>query len=226
MNVFLVPIGQDQHELYCEVPDEPLASASGAAEVPSQSWWRRQVDRFGQLLAEAEDERRRRERGEPVESSGLWRWLMRKIAEAVAEQRLLWMLRKLTDATLVYPADHTADAAVTVARVSLQRDFEKHRRWLVIDALLMVLCAPLTVIPGPNVPALFFSFRAVAHYLSMRGASCGLHRLRWHPRESSELSDVRAALSLPPADRRVRIDALAAALGLERLGAFVERMTE
>ena len=53
----------------------------------------------------------------------------------------------------------------------MRRDLGKHRRWLVIDALLLAVSVPLTLIPGPNVPALYFSFRVVGHFLSMRGAS-------------------------------------------------------
>jgi hypothetical protein len=39
-------------------------------------------------------------------------------------------------------------------------------------------------------------------------------------------AEIRAELVLPPAVRRARVDALAVPLGLERLGAFVERVTE
>jgi len=228
MNVFLVPIGADRHELYCEVPLDDLTPAPDAEGVapPSRSWWRTRLDRFRHLLAEAEDERRRREGGEVVESSGIWRWVMRKIAEAIAEQRLLWTLRHQSAAALVYPSDRSAARALEIARTALQRDFEKHRRWLVVDTTLMLLCLPLTIIPGPNVPSLYFSFRAVGHYFSLRGARRGVRHVAWEPRESSELAEIRAALRLPPAARRTRVEALAIRLGLERLGAFVERVTE
>jgi hypothetical protein len=225
MDVFLVPIGADRHELYCEVAVADLTPASDGTAVPVASWWRTRVDRFRHLLAEAEDERRRRERGETVESAGAWRWVMRKVAEAIAEQRLLWMLRKQSAAALVYPSDQSADRALQIAKASLQRDFEKHRRWLVIDGLLMLLCLPLTVIPGPNVPSLFFSFRAIGHYFSLRGARCGLSHLVWEARASPELTQIRGALSLAPSERRTRVEFLAAQLGLERLGLFVERVT-
>ena len=226
LNVFLVPIGADRHELYCEVPIEELATASESSAASSRSWWRKRLDRFRHLLADAEDERRRRESGEPVESGGLWRWVMRKVAEAIAEQRLLWMLRKLSTAALVYPSDQSAERALEIAKASLQRDFEKHRRWLGIDTTLFLVCLPLTILPGPNVPAMFFSFRAIGHYFSLRGARCGVSHVTWQSRESTELTEVRAALSLRPAARRARVETLAAALGLERLGAFVERVTE
>jgi hypothetical protein len=220
MDVFLVPVGGDRHELYCEAPVDPLAPANAAA----TSWWRRYLERFRQLLAEAEEERRRHERGQPVESRGLWRWIMRKIAESIAEQRLLWHLRTLTAARLVHPADVPRDRARELARGSMQRDYEKHRRWFAINALLMVACLPLTVIPGPNLPSLYFTFRTIGHFFSMRGARRGLDVVTWEMEASTELAAIRQALQLMPADRRARVDDLAAALGLDRLGAFVERV--
>src|SRR5262245_3255317 len=161
MDVFLVPVGPDRHELYCETPVEP---AIGTADGRRSSWWRRQVDRFRDLLAQAEEEHRRRELGEPVESRGAWRWIMRKIAESIAQQRLLWHLRRLDAARLIHPADVSALRALELARASFRRDYETHRRWVAIDGLFMALCLPLTVIPGPNVPSIYFTFRAIGHY--------------------------------------------------------------
>jgi hypothetical protein len=221
MEVFLVPVSQDRHELYCEVPIEPVPDQIAGAPSP---WWRRQVDRFRQLLAEAEEERRRRERGQPTASGGVWRWIMRKVAEAIAEQRLLWALRHLTTATLVHPDDVPSTRVLEIARQSFRADFEKHRRWLVIDTLFMLVCLPLTIIPGPNVPSLYFTFRAVGHYFSMRGALRGRSRIEWQLAASTNLTELRQALDLEPAVRRARIEQVAAALGLDRLAAFVDRV--
>jgi hypothetical protein len=221
MDVFLVPVGRDRHELYCEVPIEDLAPVSDGAPA---SWWRRRVDRFKQLLMEAEEERRRREAGHAASGTGAWRWVMRKIAEAVAEQRLLWTLRSMSAADLRHPADLSSAAALDVTRESLRRDYEKHRRWMVIDGLLTLAFLPLTVIPGPNVPSLYFSFRALGHFFSMRGAYRGLHGVTWQPQASVELMSIRQALDLDRGARRARVDELAEPLGLERLGAFVDRV--
>jgi len=176
------------------------------------------------MLAEAEEDRRRRERGEPAESGGVWRWLMRKVAEAVNEQRLLWLLRRQWQATLVHPDDVTPAQAVEIAREILRSDYERHRRWVVIDSLLVLLCLPLTVLPGPNVPSLYFTFRAVGHYLSMRGAKRGRTGVDWALVASTELTSLRQALGLARDARRLRIGEISAALGLDRLDAFVERV--
>jgi hypothetical protein len=222
MDVFLVPLGSGRSELYCETPAELHETE---AEAARSGWLRRQIDRFKQTLAEAEEERRRRERGEPSEKTGIWRKLIGKIAEAVAEQRLLWRLRHETAARLVHAADLDGARAIDAAREMCRADYAKHRRWVFIDGLLAAILGPgLFFVPGPNVIAYYFVFRAVGHYFSMRGARQGRDVVAWHPEPSAHLCEVRSALELPREARRARLDQIAHALGLEHLAAFAERV--
>lgn len=223
MDVFLIPVGKDRYELYCEVDDDDEAESEEAAGA-SPSWWQRRVTRFREIIREAEIERDRRAQGQDTGSRGLWRYIVGKIAEAVAEQRLLWRLRRETAIELSFPDDVDSDRALTIARESMRRDFEKHRRWMVIDGLVFLLFVPLTVIPGPNAPALYFSFRALGHFFSMRGASRGLDRVTWTTVACHPLSELRQALSLDHTERRKRLEAIARVLKLERLPGFVERL--
>src|SRR5690349_9684778 len=55
MDVFLVPVGEDRYELYCEEPDEVVT----VEDEPPRGVVRRLVHRFKEMLAEAERERRR-----------------------------------------------------------------------------------------------------------------------------------------------------------------------
>jgi len=223
MDVYLVPVGDSRYELYCELsgagPDASSDRPEGA------SWWHRQVSRVRDLLNAAEEERRRRERGEPGTGGRVRRAVLRRVAEAVAEQRLLWNLRGLTSGRVFYPDDLPPAQVLPLVRASLRMDFEKHRRWCVIDALLFVLFIPLTVIPGPNLPTLYFSFRGLGHFFSLRGARQGLlDEFDWTVEASPHLSAVRAALGLEPAARRERLESGSAALGLEALPGFVARV--
>jgi Mitochondrial K+-H+ exchange-related len=83
---------------------------------------------------------------------------------------------------------------------------------------------PFTIIPGPNIPAIYFSFRALAHFFSMRGASRGLSGVAWEPLATPHLSSLRGALTLDASARAARLDEIGAALGLERLAPFVKRV--
>src|SRR5262249_28105980 len=129
MRVFLVPTGVDQYQLYVEVPREAPVEP---ADAPPRGWFAKQVHRFRLTLAEAEEERLRGQR-EDTGPRTLYRRIMAKIAEAVAEQRLLWHMRTQVGITLDYPDDTTESVAVERMRAELSRDLSKHVRWLIID---------------------------------------------------------------------------------------------
>jgi hypothetical protein len=224
MKVFIVPVGASRHQLYVELPrDEVVIEGDGS----STGWFARKVRQFKQTLAEAEEERLRRERGEPTMARGIGRKIMTKIAEAVAEQRLLWSMRHQTQVELVHPDDLAGPDAQALLKDELSRDSSKHRRWMVIDGLAAAITGPVFFfVPGPNIIAWYFTFRAVGHFLSWRGALRGLTQISWTPRASAPLSAVRAALALTQRERCERLDAIAKELGLAHLTGFVERMKE
>lgn len=223
LHVYLVPIGGDRHELYCETPVDD-AMLSGSAATRQSGWIRRLIDRFRRLLAEADDWQRRRDRGHADTTRGPWAFVMRKIAEAVAEQRLVWLLRTADAAELLHANNLTPDRALDLQRRLLQQDFEKHRRWMVIDAVVFLAFVPLTVLPGPNLPAIYFSFRALGHFFSLRGARRGLRLVRWSARASAELTTLAAAMSRGDGAHDPRVREVADALGLERLPAHLARV--
>lgn len=221
MDVYLIPSGRARHALYCEA-----AAAVVEGESPATaSIWQRMSRIFHGVLAEGE-----RVRDAPHESpashSRARRFITRKLAEAVAEQRLLWNLRGETGVRLVHPDDMPSQTAVDETRRLVEADRDKHRRWAVIDGLLILVSAPLALLPGPNVLAYYFVFRTVGHVLSMRGAQQGLSVIAWNAQPSAALTDLRQAIALDPDARCPRIDAIAASLGLDRLAPFVEKTIE
>jgi hypothetical protein len=222
MEVFLVPLGPERYELYCEPPrTEPESERS----EESRGVFARMRLRFREILATAEHARNK---GVDTASSGLWARLkvrmIRVIADKVVEQRLLWHLRHCTEATLIYPSDHTAEAALERARSILARDRDKHRFWLIVDAILLVLSGALMVIPGPNLIGYYFVFRVVGHALAWKGARQGLERVKWTLVPSEPLADVRRAIDLAPSQRESRLVDIASRLRLDHLATFVERV--
>lgn len=227
MDVYLVPVGPDRHELYCEVPDEPEGDEGGD---PPKGFFRRLKAQFSAMLAEAERERRQeRAHGEaPSRATGSWgarfkAHSMRWVAESIAEQRLLWHLRRQTRACLFYPDDIDEAAAMAALKGQLKRDFDKHRFWLTIDALLFVASGVFFFVPGPNLIAYYFAFRLVGHYLSMRGARCGLSGIEWTTERSVPLAELRRAIALEPSAREERVQDVADRLRLEHLARFFAR---
>ena len=223
MDVFLVPVATDRYELYCEVPDEPPPAAH---EAKAPGLYRRAMQWFRQMLAEAEQERRRapdpnagpRSLGARVKVR-----VMRWVAESIAEQRLLWQLRSRAVATLVHPDDLSDDQAQQLLRRSLQRDWDRHRFWLVLDLLGGAASVLLILLPGPNVLGYYFLFRIVGHYLSLRGARRGLVVITWTKTPSPALTTLRGVVADPPESRETVVQEVATTLRLEHLASFFQR---
>ena len=226
MTVYLVPVGNQRYQLYVEIAaDEAAETKEDAPEPEGTGWVARQVRRFREMLAEAEQDRLRRERGEESTGTGLWKWILRKMAEAIAEQRLLWRLRHQTHAEVVHPDDMSGDAALKEVRAEFGRDVAKHLRWMIIDGLIAAITGPLLLlIPGPNFLAWYFTFRAIGHFFSWRGAKKGLNLIQWQAEKSAPLSLVRSALTLAPNARRLKLLEIGESLGLRHLAGFVERV--
>lgn len=223
MDVYLVPVGADRYELYCEVPDEPPAPDEAA---PSGVIGRLK-QRFTAMLAEAERQRHQSPEPDPEARGWLARGkarTMRWVAESIAEQRLLWHLRRQDAACLFYPDDIDEPSAVGVLRGQLRRDFEKHRFWLIVDSIGFVASGLLFLVPGPNVVAYYFAFRMVGHYLSRRGALQGLDRVTWTARGNAPLADLRRAAGLADEERARRVHEVAVALHLEHFATYFERI--
>ena len=227
MDVFVIPVGPDRYELYCEQPivaDEPIDSQPGL--------FGKLRARFREMVRDAEQ---RRQTDTPDSTAKGWAArqqdrAMAWVVERIAEQRLLWNLRGETTVTAAHPADMTFEQVHTLIRTTLQGDFQRRRRWMVIDGLLFVVTfvalGPLfIVIPGvANLPALYFGFRAVGHFLSMRGASQGLRRVTWTGRPCPPLDEIRGLAALDWRARHARLHDIATRLRLEHLPTFFERV--
>ena len=230
-NVFVIPVGRDRYELYCESPsgadaDEPAAPPVGliaklqhrfsamvrAAELRQDDSGRSDARAGGSLIARVQDR--------------TFEWVARRIAE----QRLLWNLRGRKAAVAVHPQDMAFEQVQTLIRRALRRDYDRHRRWLIVDGILFlltfVLLGPLfLLIPGvANLPALYFGFRAIGHYFSMRGAAHGLHHVTWTGTPCPPLGELRDLVWLEPDVRGARVHDIAARLRLQHLSSFFERV--
>jgi len=226
MDVYLIPVGsltEQRYELYCEhqIDEDGLDPAPAGGRVA------RMVNRFKATVAEAEREHQSG-RVQPISEGAGWqerlkRKTLRWIAERVAEQRLLWRLRKESQVTLFYANDLSGEDALAFTRSRLQREADRHLKWSVIDGLLLAASAIVAIIPGPNPVAYYFGFRFFGHLFSWRGAKHALNDVRWDCRPSAELTRLRQAAGLAAAERRRHVHEVALALRLEHLTTFFER---
>jgi len=228
MRVYLVPLGDGRHEPYCEVDDGDHDAQRRDPAMGERGALAGLKERFRAVVTAAE----RHRPGAQLpggERRGVARRLrdavMRWIAEKVAEQRLLWHLRRERAACLVYPSDLAPAGAMVALRAQLQRDGERHWRWLFVDGALLVGSGVLAIVPGPNLLAYYFAFRVVGHFLSWRGARHGLRGVAWSTEASDALLELRRLAGLDRAARHARVLEVARALGLEHLATFYERVT-
>lgn len=219
----MVPIGPDRYELYCEVANDPDVSI----EPPSSGLVGRLRHQFGVMIRAAEDRQHRHddpESGRKTWFARLQDRIMAWVAERIAEQRLLWNLRGEGEALAMHPDDMTFDQAQTLIYRMLQRDYDRHKVWLVVDTLGLIASVPIILAPGPNIIGYYFAFRVVGHWLSMRGASQGLHRVAWSGRPCPPLTDLRRVAVMPPGEREGHLHAIGARLHLRRFPIFFERV--
>jgi hypothetical protein len=225
MDIYLVPAGRNHYGLYCEVEDRRQGAERG-----QRPGWRATITRhFYRGLAYLEAERRARlERAAAADRRTFARRVRDRalgwLAERVAEQRLLWFLRGERAATAHHPDDMPADDAERWVRSELRRDSRRHLFWMVVDAGVYVASLPLTPIPGPNVLSLYFSFRAIGHFLSWGGALNGLRNVAWAYRSSGALAELRRLPGLKPAEQTALARRVASQLKLRHLDRFIARM--
>jgi hypothetical protein len=216
MVVHLVPVGKDRFELYAEPVEEPIGPPSTEAKF-IQRWVRRASVQWHALVDEA---RRDQRRGRFAN----WRdRVVRHLAENMAEQRTLWGLLGCPSAMLLYPSTTSERAAREMLRVLLTEGRRHHGRWLVIEVVLLLASAILAIVPGPNLVAYYFLFRAVGHLQSWRGARHGLATIAWTFEASDSLSELVALVDVPREARATRVEAIAARLKVPRLSAFFDR---
>jgi hypothetical protein len=224
MEVYLIPVGPDRYELYCE--DHGDAEAM-VGDVQPTGRFAALYHKFRAALALVEEER---QSGVPRVHEGPRTWTERMkdrtmcwLAEKIAEQRLLWRLRKETEVKLFHPDDMTGEEAMTKVRANLQSEANRHWKWSIIDAVLFALSGIVALVPGPNVLAYYFGFRLVGHYLSRRGAKNGLDNVLWSQCPSAQLTRLRQAIALVPHEREQQVHEVACELRLEHLATFFER---
>ncbi len=222
MDVYLVAVGPDRYECYYEAAEQE------ETDEPSdgQGFFARMRAKFNEQLKDAEHARHQKAIEEPKTFLGrMQKRSMRWIAERIAEQRLLWQLRKVDAATLHASADLPVAEAESLMRANLKWDADHHRNRLILHSLALIAAVPVALIPGPNILGYLFSFTVVGHFLAWRGAVRGLHQIAWTVAPSPALADLRHAFSLDAAGRHRVISDVAHRLHLPRMARFVEQMS-
>lgn len=226
IDIYLLPVGTQDYELYCE----PVDLAAGLSGLDESGWRARASRTFHRILTYIEEERHRRHEREQAQHRRTWVQRIRDrvmawIAERVAEQRLLWRLRSVTEAVIRHPDDMTDVEVSGVIVASLKRDRLRHSVWMIVDTIAYLASLPLSVFPGPNPFSWYFSFRAIGHLLSVMGAQHGIRKAVWRHVPCPPLTELRRCGALGPVERDTLAHDVAERLDVHHMAAFVERMT-
>jgi hypothetical protein len=221
MDVYLVPVGRDRFECYYEAPDEDETDQP----AEGQGFFARLRATFNEQLKEAERARHQKSIEEPKSFLGrVKKRSLRWMAERIAEQRLLWHLRRVGTATLHISAELPVERANAIMRESLKRDSDHHRNRMIPHTLVLIASGLVAIVPGPNLLAYLFTFTAVGHFLSWRGAANGLNNVAWTMAPAPALTDIHRAFALEPDQRHRLILEAAERLHMPKMARFVEQM--
>lgn len=220
--VYLVPIGEERFELYTEPTDD---GSTGHGPERAGFWHRtlhRLHERWRHAVHSASAER---ENGGPASRIARARdWVVRGIAQSIAEQRTLWSLRSMTSASFTYPDDLTESSAAAAREQLLAHARRHHGWWLLANLVGAAVTAALVLLPGPNVIGYYFIFRVIAHYLSWSGARQASVRTVWRSMPEPALTELGGLARLPHDARAKRVAAIAEGLHLPQLVEFFDRV--
>jgi hypothetical protein len=218
--VYLVPTGGERFELYTEPPDEASTHPPERA-----GFWHRTLHRLHERWRHAvHTASAERESGDPAGRIARARdWVVRGIAQSIAEQRTLWSLRGMTSASFIYPDDLTESSAAAARGQLLAQARRHHGWWLLANLVGAGVTAVLVLLPGPNVIGYYFIFRVIAHYLSWSGARQASTRTAWRGKPEPALTELGTLAGLPHHARAQHVAAIAEHLHLPRLVEFFER---
>ena len=150
MDVFLVPVGAERYELYCEVPDEPDHDVA----EPPPGFFRRLVHRFKRNDRRCRARAAPGQRRSPSRAAGSGGSARARCAgwrkpspsrgcSGICASRRLPACTILTICRRPTPRSSCDSTSTATSK--------KHRRWLAIDSVLMVLFGVvLFAVPGPE----------------------------------------------------------------------------
>jgi hypothetical protein len=212
VKVYLLPLEDDEALFYSEGP-EVVAAEEVEVAAPRggvRGWAEQKYKSLQSVLNESE-------RGVGLRVRRTWEWLQKRTAP---DEPLLRSLRGAKAIELIHPAFLDKDAASERWNDYLASRGRRHLFWLIINAVVSPLTLLLAPLPGPNLIGYWFVYRAICHLLARLGSRRARSgEVATDFVASGELDETFAAAA---AERIARVEA---SLGLQGLGAYLERAT-
>lgn len=162
MRVYFIHVYRRHWEFY---PDEqaddtlvdPDADTAQKGWLP---WLRRKITRTWQAV----------ERPRPDGTKSRVRRILDTLnAKVDPTEPMLRRFRKANEVVVTYPSGISPQYARRRLRLLLLNKTATHRRWMIINAMMLPLTAAMTIVPGPNVFFAWNGYRLLAHLFALRG---------------------------------------------------------
>lgn len=126
-----------------------------------------------------------------------WNWLH---SFSHPDETMLAQFASTDEIVLHYPASLPIAGAQKAWRRYLNQRARSHRFWTAVNAVAVPFGAVLAVLPGPNVIGFWFLYRAIYHYLAVRGVGRvrrGIVPTRWRAEEALDKPVSRDDFGMP-----------------------------
>jgi hypothetical protein len=104
---------------------------------------------------------------------GLLLWIKKLIgylsSKIDADEALMKALHKADIVEVLYPAMCKEKWVRRLFRRFIRRQTRHHRRWLIVNLLLLPVTGAMMIVPGPNVFFGWNAYRFISHYLAHEG---------------------------------------------------------
>jgi Mitochondrial K+-H+ exchange-related len=186
VKVYLLFVNDEEYFFYSDESETDESEVEAEATAQQASGWRSWLEdrwhRFQKVWHQSET-------GLAGLARRTWDWLHSFFHP---DEALLVRLRATKQVDLHHPASRHRDAVAETWRAYLGRKWRKHVVWLSLNAAIapgaLVLLWPL---PGPNLIGYWFAYRAIHHWLIVRGLGAvkkGTTPTRYHAESSLDQS--------------------------------------
>jgi hypothetical protein len=162
VKVYLLFIDDEQSFFYADESEADESEAEGSAQTASgwRGWLEAKRHGFQKAWHRADS-------GVAGWARRAWDWLHSIMHP---DESMLVRLRSTRRIDLHHPASHPGDSVADMWRGYLLQRWRRHVAWLSLNAIIapgaLVLLWPL---PGPNLIGYWFAYRAIHHWLIVRG---------------------------------------------------------
>ena len=183
MNVYYLSTQDGQRFFYYDSSESKPAPPAADASKATRLWgW---AERKWSTVQEAMDDP---DGGVTRWVGRAWNWLH---SFSHPDETMLAQFASTDEVVLHYPASLPIDGVQKAWRRYLKHRSRSHLFWTAVNAIVTPLGALLAPLPGPNVIGFWFLYRAVYHFLAVRGVRRvlrGTAPTRWRVEESLEKS--------------------------------------